>query len=401
MLREQTHSFDSEDNGMHSKVLYATLALAATLTACGGGSGAGVATSPPVNPGGGTTLSPQQQSENAIDTANSLGDPVKTLSNYNNTIAPSLASKNGSYERDTSGTCTGSVEFFAPDKNADASSTETQYFYDAACTQLARDVVRIYTINGNAETVNRTEKLYAVNNNTPSATRTSAVTFGNATFTQYGYPVVADGFNRQSQSNLDLAGAKTAVDDDELVVMPAAGNTSTFCGDAAGYNATGIQRLGETFGWQSAVATGGTRTINADGSVTWTATHTGSAFKGAIGSLSVGIANANTVCPIAAPEFALDGGTGRGQYSIPVTTTFNRGVLTNLTVTNATLANGNTLNVSTNSSVSPTSDQFVTGIVSNGGAQIATFNVDAFGDGTLTVTPSGAQYVMTDWHVIK
>ena len=45
--------------------------------------------------------------------------------------------------------------------------------------------------------------------------------------------------------------------------------------------------------------------------------------------------------------------------------------------------------------------QFITGIVSNGGSQFATFNVNAFGDGTLTLTSSGAQYVMTDWHVIK
>lgn len=385
---------------MHSKVFYATLAMTTLLAACGGG-GAGGGTTPPVNSGGGTTQSAQQQSENAINTANSLGDPVKTLSNYNSTIAPSLAYKNGSFSRDALGTCTNGVEFFAPDKNGDANSTETQYFYDTACTQVARDVVRMYTIDGNAETVNRTEKIYAVNNATPSATRTSAVTFGNATFTQYGYPVVAGGFNRQSQSTLDLAGAKTTVDDDELVVMPASGNTSAFCGDAAGYNATGIQNLGETFGWQSAVATGGTRTVNADGSVTWTATHTGATFKGAIGSLSVGIAGANTTCPISAPEFTLNGGAQKGQYSIPVSTTFDRGVLTNLTVTNATLANGNTLNVSTNSSVSPTNDQFITGIVSNGGSQFATFNVNAFGDGTLTLTSSGAQYVMTDWHVIK
>ncbi|HEV7179387.1 MAG TPA: hypothetical protein VGN11_05920, partial [Candidatus Baltobacteraceae bacterium] len=292
-------------------------------------------------------------------------------------------------------------EFFAPDKNNDPNSTETQLFYDSSCTQLARDAVRIYTINGTSETVNRTEKIYALNNGTPSATRTGAVTFGNATFGQYGYPVIANGFNRQSQSELDLAGAKTIVSDQELVMAPASGAASTFCGDSAGYNATGLQKLGETFGWEGGVSAGGTRTVNGDGSVTWSATHAGSTAKGAIGSLSIGINSANTACPISTPEFTLDGGTQRGSYSIPVSTTFKAGELTNLTVTNATLANGNTLNVTTNGTVSPTNDQFITGVVSDGGMQIATFNVNTFGDGTLTVTASGAQYVMTDWHVIK
>ncbi len=390
---------------MHSKA-YIILALTMTtaLAACGGGGGGTASTTPPVNSGGngsGSAQSAQTQSENAINTANSVGDPVKTLGNYNSSIVANLSYKSGTFQRDALGTCNNNVEFFAPDKNGDANSTETQFFYDNACTQLARDVVRIYTINGNSETVNRTEKIYALNNATPSATRTSAVTFGNASFGQYGYPVIANGFNRQAQSELDLAGAKTMIGDDELVVLPASGNTSTFCGDSAGYNATGIQKLNETFGWQSATLSGGARTVNSDGSITWTSTHTGSTFKGAIGSLSVGIAAANTTCPISTPEFTLNGGTQGGQYSIPVSTTFNRGMLTNLTVTNATLANGNTLNVTTNSNASPTSDQFITGIVSNGGTQIATFNVNTFGDGTLTITSSGAQYVMTDWHVIK
>lgn len=261
--------------------------------------------------------------------------------------------------------------------------------------------MRLYTISGSSETVNRSESLYALNNTTPSATRTSTVTFGNATFGTYGYPVIAAGFNRQSQSALNIAGSRTTVDGDELIVLPSSGNTSAFCGDSAGYNATGVAKLNETFGWQGGVLTGGTRTLNSDGSVTWTSTHTGSTFKGAIGSLSLAVGTPTTTCPIATPAFTLTGGSQGGSYSIPVSTTFHDGVLENLTVTNAALAGGITLNVTTNGSVSPTNDQFITGIVSNNGTQIATFGVDTFGDGALTVTSSGAQYVMTDWHVVK
>lgn len=380
----------------------ALIVLATTLVfaGCGGGGGSNSSVTPPLG-GGGTQQSSQTNAENSINTANSLGTPMKTITNFNNSVqAESVARSNGAFVAYASGTCNSGVEYFAPDKNGDANSTETQMFYDSGCTQLARDVVRIYTISGSSESVNRSEKIYAINNSTPSATHTSSVNFINGSYGPNGYPVVANGFDRSSAGELDLAGAKTLVSDDELVMLPASGSTNNFCSDAAGYNATGIASLNETFGWQGGV-TSGTRTVNTDGSVTWSATHTGFTAKGAIGSLSIGIAAANTTCPIATPEYSLTGGTQAGQYSLPITATYLHGELTNLTVTNATLANGNTLNVTTNTSVSPTSSTFITGIVSNGGTQIATFAVNTFGDGTLTVTSSGAQYVMNDWHVVK
>jgi hypothetical protein len=135
--------------------------------------------------------------------------------------------------------------------------------------------------------------------------------------------------------------------------------------------------------------------------VTWTATHAGVVFTGAIGSLSVATGSENTACPIATPQYTLAGGTSQGSYTIPVTTTYMHGELTNLTVTSAQLASGNTLNVTTNSNVANTSTNFITGTISNGSTQIATFAVDCFGDGTLTVTSSGAQFVIDDWHVVK
>ncbi|HEV7180468.1 MAG TPA: hypothetical protein VGN11_11375, partial [Candidatus Baltobacteraceae bacterium] len=77
------------------------LALSIPLAACGGGGSAGL-TNPPVNGGGatgsGSGNSAQTQSENAIDTANALGDPVKTITSDNSSIAPSIASRNGVYE---------------------------------------------------------------------------------------------------------------------------------------------------------------------------------------------------------------------------------------------------------------------------------------------------------------
>jgi hypothetical protein len=379
---------------------FSLLALLATcaLAACGGGGGGSFSSIPGA---GSVGSSNQTQSENAIDVANALGTPVKTMNEFNDaTGAATQSESTRSAQSYTLGSCDDGFEFYAPDKNGDANSSETEYFYDSGCTELARDIVRIYAISGSSETVNRTDKEYAINNDTPSAVRTTTVSVIDGTYGEYGYPIAADGFDRSAAAQLDLAGTKTLLDDNELVMQPASNGVNDFCADAAGYNATGIARLNETFGWQGGVASG-TRTVNADGSVTWQATHDGSAYKGPIGSLSIDVGSANTACPIATPEYTLAGGTQGGSSSIPVTATFKMGWLIDLTVTDAVLASGNTLNVVTNTNLQPTNADFITGSISNGGTQIATFNVDTFGDGTLTITSSGVQYVIDDWHVVK
>jgi len=372
-----------------------------SLAACGGSGGGSALPSNP-NPNPSPTQNAQAQSETAIGTANSLGDPVKSLTNYNQTTSGvSLATRGGSYRIDlANGVCTNGIEFFSPDKKGDPNSTEEQYFYDTACTNLARDVVRIYAINGTSETVNRTENQYPNGSTTASATRTSTVNFINGTYGANGFPNPANGFARSATSELILGGTKTLENDDELVLSAGSGGVNTFCGDSAGYNDTGVAALNETFGWAN-TTNGGTRTVNGDGSITWASTHAGTAYKGAIGALSIAVGSANSACPISTPEYTLAGGTSQGNYSIPVTATFLHGELTSLTVTNASLANGNTLNVTTNSSVSPTTVGFITGVVTSGTTQIATFSVDTFGDGTLTVTSSGTTYTMNDWHVVK
>ncbi len=377
------------------------LALAATiaLAACSGG---GTST-PPASGGGSSTQSSQTQSQTAIDTTNALGDPVKTTADFNDTTSGTETAQRPMNKTVmlTSGTCTNGIEFWSPDKNGDPNSTEEQYFYDTACTELARDVVRVYTINGASETVNRTESQYAINDTTPIATRTSTVNYINGSYGSDGYPVVADGFARDATSATNISGSKTVVADDELVMQAGSSGVNAWCGDSAGYNATGIAALNETFGWDGGVSSGGSRTLNGDGSVTWAATHAGTVFTGAIGSLSIATGSENTTCPIATPRYTLAGGTSQGNYSIPVTATYLHGELANLTVTNATLAGGNTLNVTTNSNVSPTNSNFVTGTITSSGSPIATFAIDCFGDGTLTITASGTQYVIDDWHVVK
>jgi hypothetical protein len=391
---------------MHDRFLSSALAVltaSALLAGCSGGGGGSSPVRTPATQAP-SQNNPQAQSEMAVSDANALGSPLQDFSDFDKTIASSsigdaTATRTHSV---TTGTCTNGVEFFAPDRNGDPGSTETIDFYDAACTEQARDLVRVFTSTGaSSENVAMTESLYAIGNATPIATRSEMRTITNATFNSNGFPIAADGFDLVESGSLNISGAKTISSSRELVLSAASSGTTNYCSDSAGYNATGIAKLSETFGWQGGILTGGSRTINADNSVTWTGTNAGTAFNGAIGSLAIASGAQNTTCPISTPMFTLTGGTSTGSYSIPVTATYANGRLESLTIAGATLANGTTLNVTTNASVGPSSTQFITGSVSSGATQIATFAVDGFGDGTLTVTGTGAQYVITAWHVVR
>jgi hypothetical protein len=382
----------------------ATVALAACS---GGGSGGSL---PSGSGGGGTGTTTQSTNEQAVAATNGVGTPVKNFASYEASISTSTSSAAASNVRfattasaaTASGACKSGVEFFSPDTAGDPNSTETKLFYDLACTDLARDTVRIYTASSStAESVSRSEMLYAMNNGTPIATRTSTEAIAGATFDSFGFPIAADGFTRSATSQLAIAGSKTISSGDELVMQAATSDTNGFCDDSAGFSVTGSTSLGETFGWAGGVLAGGTRTVNSDGSVTWTATHAGTGYKAPIGGLSLAVGTLNTSCPIATPAFTLAGGTSDGTYSIPVVASFKSGILQSLTVTNATLSNGNTLSISTTPGALPSSSSFITGTISQSGTQVATFSVDAFGDGVLTVTKTGAQFVITDWHVVK
>jgi hypothetical protein len=385
-------------------LIAATLIAASTLAGCGGG-----ASGTPITPPGSGNIgsaSTQALTEDSIDAANGVGTPMQEFAAYNDaTGSPLQSSSRGaqiiSAKLAGDGSCNNGVEFFAPDKNGDANSTERIVFYDNGCTQIQSDAVRLVTPTGSgSETVQRTISRYHLNSSTASSVRSETINYSNATFDQYGYPVYKNGFDRTHTGELDVNGVKTVDADGELVLLPLSNNSSTFCGDSAGFNATGNASLNETFGW-AGIAPSGTRTINADGSVTWNVTHEGTTYTGAIGGLSIQAGVQNTNCPISTPMFTLAGGTVKGQFDIPVQATYSSGILTNLTIANATLANGDTLNVQTNSGVSPGDEHFISGTLAKSGSTVATFNVNAFGDGTLVVASSGKAYQIEDWHVVK
>ena len=296
--------------------------------------------------------------------------------------------------------CEDGIELFAPDRKGDPNSTEAIVFYDSACVQPAVDDVRIYTSTGStSETVAHTDSFYAPHGGAAIATATANSAISNATIGNYGLPSLAAGFADVTTGQLSVGSAKVLAASAEFVAMPGSQSSGTFCSDSAGYDPSGIPSLDLTFGWQGGILSSGSRNAASNGSVTWSATPSGTIFQASIGSLSIASGAANAHCPIATPDFTLAGGTPIGTYSIPISITFNRGQLWNLTVRNAMLPNGDTLNVRTkrihrHSAV-------VYGAVDSGKRPVAHFAVNTFGSGTLTVVSTGAVYKIVDWVVVQ
>jgi hypothetical protein len=193
-------------------------------------------------------------------------------------------------------------------------------------------------------------------------------------------------------------GDKRIVSGSYIRLQRSFGNVTDFCQSSAGFTAEGIPSLDETFGWQSGAFSGGARASDERGSATWSATAAGEIVEGTIGALSIKRAAGGSTCPLSAPAFLLDGADAANAFSIPISIAFHRGQLSNVSIANGTFANGESLDVTSSASRRGAA---VNGVIRNGRTRLATFRTNAAGDGTLTITSSGAQYVVADWIVVS
>lgn len=295
------------------------------------------------------------------------------------------------------GQCRHGIEVFVPDRFGDSHSYEREVFYDPGCRRLARDTVRVNASTGsNSETVAATSKSYSPRGVLVS-TRTTNSTILNATLDANGFPELHDGFVRASANVLSTPAQGTVqLSDDEIVVSP--GISASFCTDSAGYNAVGSATLNETFGWQSGIASG-TFVTNADGSLTWSGTLDSTVSSAAIGGLSIAAGAPNTICPITVPAFTLTGGIATGGKSSTLSLTERHGVLVRASIGQTTAAGDFNLTASTNKDVWYVNPGYISGTITDGGKTVATFSVNAFGDGTLTRS-NGTSFAVIDWSVI-
>jgi hypothetical protein len=328
----------------------------------------------------------------AVGAVDALGSLVKELADVDGNDSHGRACRDGS-------------EFFAPSRNGDSHSTETREFFDAACTHLARDAVRVYKPTGtNAESEAVAVSIYAPGRAAPIALSLENLQIADAKFGPLGFPIARDGFVRTATRQLLISYQRQSVSSSETVMTPSRNNDlSALCQNSAGYDAVGIPSLDATFGWQGATieSPAPVRADDGTGIVTITTTQVGSTFAGPVGSLSLLAGTAHQACSNAAPAYALAGGTSANSFAIPIRAAYRRGRLWSLDVSRASFAGGYRFDLATNRNAkNATGSVAVNGVLTNGKTRVASLSSDAFGSGELTITSTGAQYRLVDWTIV-
>jgi len=356
---------------MRSSLLAAVIA-AALLAGCGGGGG-----SSPLPGGGGSTGTTTQSSLSSTDVAQTSSDAAFEPMDTGEADA---GVPNGILGASSVGRSAQTLPHACKHRttrtvtvNADGSVTvETIHYYDDACTQVERDGVAIFTSSGGTATVARTittynqahlqlgvrKSNYALtgSSNNGSWILTSAFYVGTSTspITQYGH---AASLNATAYS----------------------ANTGRIANDPK-------PSINASYGRQSTVSA--TVAIDASNDTTFTGTRNGTAFKAALGGLTLS----------SAPPFTVSGGTQLGTTSLTGSVTFDSDSELTAVALNGTLLSGNTLVV--------TSSTDANGIVTVNGtitsptnAPVATFTTDASGNGIMTLA-NGTQVPIVDWHVV-
>lgn len=389
------------------------VALAFVLAGCSGGLIAPTAASlPNVASDGVRTVSDaadaldgqrttaSQNATLAIGTTDAFGSLVRGFSEDEaaRTALP-LSSRPQAAQR--TARCDDGVAFSAPDRYRDVRSDETRLYYDGSCHYLARDVMRRAAESGpNGETIRENATLFFPGSSAEVASHAQTLRISDAAFGRSGATPLRGGLVLFSSSRLDTANGKQAAFDSAAVMLPSQGNVTDYCQQSAGYSISGIPSLDATFGWQTAAFSEVARASDGHGMATWSATENGVTLQAPIGSLAIAQNAVAPACPMTATEFSVTGiAAEKSAFSIPISVTFRRGLLVSISVAHAKVGN-ETLDVATGANRPRADGAYVRGIIKGARTQLATFHTDGFGNGTLTITSTGAQYVITDWIVV-
>jgi hypothetical protein len=249
---------------------------------------------------------------------------------------------------------------------------ETIRYYDAACTQIERDAVAIYSTSGGTATIVRTVTTYnqaALQLGVRKTTYTLTGSTANGSWT-----VVSAFYPGASATPITQYGHAASLSGNAYTA-----STARIANDAK-------PSIDASYGRQSSVSA--TVSTDASNDVTFTGSRNGTAFKAALGGLTIS----------SVPPFTISGGTQLGTSALTGFVTFDAdGNLTAVSLS-GTLPGGNSLVVS--SSTGANGALTVNGTISSPtGAQVATFTTDANGNGVLTLA-NGTQVPIVDWHVV-
>jgi hypothetical protein len=353
---------------MRTPTLAAFLA-AALLAGCGGGGGS----SAPSVPGASSQSGSLSTTDIAQDGADAAFDAVDT---------GEADAEVGNGSLGTSALARGprSIGFACVHRrtrtvtvNPDGSVTvETIDYYDNACTEPERDAVAVYSSSGGTATVARTITTYNLTHAQLGVRKDNFAITGSST--------------NGSWTIIDAFYAGTSPTPMSQFSHSASINASAYAGSTGRIFNDPMPSINASYGHQ--VATNATVGSDSSGDTTFTGMRNGTFFKGALNALTIS----------ASSPFTISGGTQTGTAAISGTVAFTPdGVLASVTLS-GTLPGGNSLNVT--SSADASGNVTVNGTISNASGTVATFTTDSNGDGILTITSSGAQVPIVDWHVI-
>ncbi len=390
------------------------IALGSVLAGCSGGAFApGTASLPNVAGDGVQTVSDaadaldgqrttaSQNATLAISATDALGSIVGGFSEDEETRTALRLSGSTEEHAQRMARCDDGVVFSAPDRYRDLRSDETLLYYDGRCRYLARDVMRRAAASGaNSETIRESAAIFFPGSSTEVASRTETLRIADASFGRNGPTPLRTGLELSTSSRLATADGKQTAFDSAVVMLPSQGNVTDYCQQSAGYSITGIPSLDATFGWQTASFSEVARATDGHGMATWSATENGTIFQAPIGSLAVAQNAVAAGCPMTASQFSVtSAAAAKSSFSIPISVTFRRGLLIGISVAHAKVGS-ETLDVTTALNRPRADGDYVHGIIKGARTELASFHTDGFGDGTLTITSSGAQYVVRDWIVV-
>jgi hypothetical protein len=359
---------------MRTRILFAILASIA-IAGC---SGAGANLTGPTgsNPGGSTqSISKQDVAQGATEAA---FDPIEAgtldagLFNGNMGVALTATPSTQS-----TGTCKNGIEHTVTVISSNETQYETKYFYDNACTELARDVVSDVTMNSSSsETVVRTAKNYNLSGTLMSTRDTNY----NITGAPGNFSAVVT-----SDVYIGTATTPTILFGRQFTVAPQSGSVYTMAANSG--RVVNNANLNHSYGHMG-VLSNGTITLDSSGDVTFAGSHAGTFFRGPMGSLTLS----------SAPPFTVSGGTQLGTTNVSGSVEFDSNCDIVSVNISGTLWNGDKI-VMTSSGTPPT--VAINGQITDpSNNPVATFTVDQYGDGVITYA-DGSQGLIVDWHLVR
>ena len=361
---------------MRTSLTFALLTAFALAGCSGGGSGA------PSNPNPGTGGSTPSSMDVAQSGALAASDAIEQGSLESDISSGSMSSSASFRVRSNvrpalaDGACNNGVERTVTVVSPTETKYDVKFFYDAACTELGREVQSDVVTGASGETIVRNAANYTLTGTLLTTRVTNYAITGvpsSGNFTQFLTSALTVGTAGSPEAQIARTDTFEAATPSNGGISGSSGRVVNPAGFASSYG-------------HNAALSGATWSIDGSGDVTFAGTRNGELYRGTF----LGLTLPST------PPFTVSGGTEIGGSTVTGSVEFDvNGNLIAVTL-NGTFLKGDTLSVTSSGSPLTVSGT----IASSSGATVATFTTDQYGDGTITYA-NGSQGLILDWHVVR